>query len=294
MDKVKFLLFFVVFTYANTNILSQTNNNQNCFISILDFGAKMDGVHDDSKAIMSSLDQLDYAFIPAGKQGARIEQTIVLKGNQSLYGISRASRIVSYVPTGQFAIRAQFVHFVESVLIKDLTIDVQTKDSNGIQAYETRNVYIDNIAVLGNRKCNIGVQFNGGSENGSAWNQMYRYTITRCTLGLELTSNTKNYWCNRNYIGHGVIQSCQTGVRLYRTDTNTILSCPQDCPVGIVLEKSRLNTINTFIENSKTHSILLDDKSNFNTISGQFVIDTYKDSGKSNLINLNRPKNTPN
>lgn len=273
--------------------ISQTNSNQNCFVSILDFGAKMDGVSDDTEAIQSSLKTVGYAFIPASEIGARVESTIVLQPNQNIFGVSRASIIKSYVPAQTFTIRAEQVTNIESVHIKDLSIDIQTRDANGIQAFETRNVYIDNVLIQGNRRANIGIQLNGGSENGSAWNQITRYTITKCNIGLELTSNTKNNFCNRNYIGFGLIQSCQIGVRMYRASTNTILSCPQGCPIGMKLEKARLNTIDTYIENSETNSIILDDKSNFNTISGQWKIDKYKDLGKSNLINLNRPKNQP-
>ncbi|MEP2937369.1 MAG: hypothetical protein ABJM06_03165 [Gilvibacter sp.] len=278
---------------ATTSVHSQNSSNQNCFISIMDFGAQMNGTHDDSDAIRSSLKAVGYAYIPAGENGARVESTIVVGPNQNIFGTSRASFIKSYVPAGTFTIRAEGITNLESVHIKDLSIDVQVEDANGIQIYESRNVYIDNVVVLGNRKCNTGIQINGGSEKGAAWNQITRYTITRCKLGLELTSNTVNNFCNRNYVGFGLIQSCTVGVRLYRSSTNTILSCPQGCPTGISLEKARLNTIDTYIENSNKNSIIIDSNSNFNTISGQWKVDKYIDKGKSNLINLNRPKNQP-
>ena len=290
LDKFFFIVVFVL-NFNSMSLFAQNNSKANCFITILDYGAKMDGVSDDSGAIMASLNELGYAYIPISENGARVERTIILKSNQNIYGLSRASVIKSYVPKGNYTIRAEYIAFTESAQIKDLSISIEVEGANGIQAFETRNVYIDNVAILGNHKCGTGIQLDGGTENGSAWNQITRYTVTRCKLGIELTSETKNNWCNRNYIGFGVVQSCETGVRLYRASTNTILACPQGCPTGIAMEKARLNTIDTFIENSNKNSIIIDAKSSYNTISGQWKIDKYEDSGKSNLINLNRPKN---
>lgn len=289
--RIKSILTFGIMLILIGVVNAQSSSSQNCFISIMDYGAFMDGEQDDSPAIMASIKDLGYAYIPINEHGARVNQTIVLGSNQNLFGQSRASVIKSYVPKGTFAISAQDVNFRASSQIKDITIDVQVEGSSGIQAYETRNVYIDNVAILGNFKCDIGIQLNGGKNKGSAWNQITRYTITRCEIGFDLTSQTKNYWCNRNYIGFGVVQSTQTAVRMYRTSTNTILTCPQDCPIGFDLRSSELNTIESIIENSKTNSIKIDSKSEFNNITGQFRFQNVEDKGNKNEINLLRQRN---
>jgi len=286
-NKPFYIVLFLLNITITNNSFSQVNNSQNCFISILDFGAKMDGVTDDTEAITNSLDSLNYAYIPEGEHGARIEKSIILKGNQSLYGANRSSFIKSFVPKGAYAIVVKQVSFTASVFIKDISIQVKTEGSNGIQAYETRNVYIDNVAVLGNKKCDVGIQLNGGDKKGSAWNQINRYTVIHCKTGIELTSNTKLNWSNRNYIGFGVVQSCETAVKLYRADTNTLLASPQDCIIGYDLIQSKSNIIESIVENAEKNSIRISKGSNRNLIRGSLNINKIENHGKYNFFTIN-------
>lgn len=283
----------VIILLITTTFQAQTSNDHTGYKSIIDFGARMDGTTDDSGAIERSLKELNYAYIPVSENGARINKTIIIKENQNIFGLTRSSKIVSHVPSGDYAIRAEYVTPAAAVHIKDLTVDVRTKGSNGIQAFETRNVYIDNVAVLGNKLAGVGIQLDGGKEYGSAWNQVTRYTVIRCNIGIELTSQTMVNFCNRNFVGFGVVQSCQIGVRLYKASTNVVKACPQGSPRGYVLESAKYNTIETFIENSGTNSMDIDEKSTFNTISGAFKIQNYLDKGRGNRLLVGSPKDQP-
>lgn len=263
---------------------------QNCIISIMDYGAKMDGKSDDTNAIMTSLIELNYAYIPMSKNGAIVKKTIQLKPFQSIYGANRGSVIKSHVPSGDFTIVASDIGFLEDASVNNITIDIKSKGANGINILRSRNVFIDNICIKGNKNAAIGIQIDGGVEKGSAWNQIDKYTITRCEIGLQLTSNTPKNFCNRNYIGYGIIQSCNTGVRMFRANTNTLFANTQACPTGFLLEKSKSNRINTFIENSKIHSIKTIGNSNNNVITGGMNVKNIDDSSKKNQFNLTLAK----
>lgn len=284
-------VFCTLLFFANScGVISQSTSSKSCLISILDYGAKMDGKSDDSKAIKASLEDLDYAFIPSNEHGATITQSIYLEAFQKIYGAGRASKIISKVSKNEYAIVVSDIKFTEDAQIENLTISVMSQGSNGINILRSRNVFVDNIFIQGNNKCDVGFQIDGGTEKGSAWNQLNKYTITRCNIGINLTSNTPKNFCNRNFIGYGIVQSSNIGVRLYRSNTNTSFANTQACLIGYEFEKSKSNRVNTFIENSKTNSVILKDYSTNNVITGGLNIDTIINESNNNLFNLTAAK----
>lgn len=288
--KLRYTLTVLLVFVGSLVVFGQSVNNQNCFLSILDFGAKMDGQSDDTKAIMSSLDSLNYAYIPMNEHGAKVTSTIHLKPFQVIFGMGRGSVINSYVPAGHFTILVADVSFVQDARIENLTLQIRQDDANGIGILRSRNVFVDNIFVSGNNKCNIGFQIDGGTEKGSAWNQLDRFTIGRCKIGINLTSDTPLNFCNRNFIGYGIVQSCETGINLYRANTNTINANTQGCPTGIHLNSSKSNRIVTVIENSTKNSVVVLNNSNNNVISGAMNIKRILNQSKNNSFNLSTGK----
>ncbi len=286
--EILFLFFIVSITFSNFAQKQQIFSD--CVLSIKDYGAVMDGKSDDYDAVMASLDDLNYAFIPLGDKGVKISKTIKLKPYQRIYGVGRGSKIMSEVPKGQFAILVEDVGFVKDAFIENISIIIESEDSNGVGILRSRNVFIDNIFINGNNKGNIGVQIDGGSEKGSAWNQVDKYTILKCKIGIELTSNTKLNFCNRNYIGYGVVQSCGIAVNMYKANTNTIHANPQGCPIGYKLKNSKFNRIHGIIENSKTKAISINKNSNNNIFSVGVNINKIEDTGKDNIFNLSASK----
>jgi hypothetical protein len=279
----KFFLFllcsFCVFTI-----------NAKDFISIEDFGAKMDGITDDSHAIQKSLKELNYAYIPQNPLGVKINKTIVIKGNQKLFGLTRGSKIISYVAENQYAIIIEEVTFGESAEISDLSIEIKNKNTSGIQIINSRNAFIDNIFIDGKGNGRIGIQINGGTSVGSAWNQVSRYTILKCDVGIEIISRTKLNWSNRNNIDFGVVQSCRVGLRLDKANTNRLLVNPQGCDIGFQVIASHYNRFESFEENSSQISVEIDKSSRQNIFSGEFSPAKIIDKGSGNTFQLNSKK----
>lgn len=288
VKRTYYLQIFVLFFSLGS--LAQTRSDAHCFQTIMDFGAIIDGKTDCSKAIQESLDQNDYAYIPRSKEGAAIYKTIKLKPYQKLFGEGRASRLISHVPQGEYAILASDVGFAADVKIESLSLIIDSDNSNGIHVLRSRNVFIDNIFVSGRSKGNIGIHIDGGEEKGSAWNQISRYTILKCKIGIEVSSKTRLNWSNRNLVGYGVVQNCDIGVRLSRANTNTINANPQGCPIGFQLENSKSNRINAIIENSETSAVMTNKSSNNNIFSVGLNINKVNDEGKHNIFNLTGSK----
>ncbi len=278
------ILFLLITVSINAQNITST-----CLLSIKDYGAKLDGVNDDSNAIMSSLLDLGYAFIPSKGEGALIKKTIVLKNGEKLFGASRASKIISSVPAGSAAIKIADIPFSGDALVHDISIDVKTT-SIGIQVLRSRNVFIENIFINGNNKCTQGVLIDGGKEKGSAWNQLIKYTILKCDVGLEITSKTKRNWSNRNYVGFGVIQSCKIAVMLDRANTNKIEANPQGCGVAFQLINAHHNRFDSFTENSDSYDINVDKISRQNTFVGEFSPSKIQDKGKDNNFSLSKKR----
>jgi len=281
-----YLHFFILIISLGS--FAQNRSDAHCFQTIEDFGANLDGKTDCSKAIQESLDQNDYAYIPRSKEGAAIYRTINLKPYQKLFGEGRASRIVSHLPQGEFAILTNDVGFGADVKIEDLSLIINSDNSNGIHILRSRNVLVDNVFINGKSAGNIGIHIDGGEEKGSAWNQITRYTILKCKIGIEVSSKTRLNWSNRNFVGYGVVQNCDIGVKLSRANTNTINANPQGCPVGFKLENAKFNRFNSIIENSKTSAILTNKHSNNNIFSVSVNTSKVKDEGKNNTFNLTR------
>src|SRR5690606_3630272 len=126
----------------------------------------------------------------------------------------------------------------ENAEISNLSIEIEKKNTSGIQIINSRNAFIDNIFINGKGNGKIGIQINGGSFAGSAWNQVSKYTILNCDVGIEIISRTKLNWSNRNNIDFGVVQSCRVGLRLDRANTNRLLVNPQGCEIGFQDRKS--------------------------------------------------------
>ncbi len=284
-NKFMWRILFLFFTIT----LSAQSSTNTCLLSIKDYGAKLDGTTDDSKAIMSSLADLGYAFIPNDNEGAVIKKTIILSNGQKIFGSSRASKIISRVNPGNAAIKINDIPFSGDALINDLTLDIKT-NSIGIHIVESRNVFVENIFINGNNKCTQGVIIDGGLEKGSAWNQMIKYTILRCDVGLEISSRTKRNWSNRNYIGFGIIQSCKVAVKLDRANTNKIEANPQGSGVAFQLINSHHNRFESFTENSSSFDIEIDSICRQNTFVGEFSPSKISDKGKDNNFSLSKKR----
>lgn len=278
-----------IFFLVNIVLFAQKSVNTTCFQSIQDFGAVMDGETDDSRAIVSSLEQLGYAYIPKTDKGIAISKEIELVNGQKVFGAGRSSKIVSNVPNGRAAFKISSVPFSGDAIIENLSLEIGTL-SVAIHILESRGAFIDNIFINGKKKCTVGILIDGGSKLGSAWNQISRYTILHCKVGIHLTSSTKRNWCNRNFIGFGVVQSCDTAVKLERANTNKIEANPQGCGLAFQIINSHHNRIESFTENSDTFDINVDKPSRQNTFVGEFSPSKILDLGKDNLFSLSRKR----
>jgi len=285
----KKLIIFIVLINC-TFLKAQVNDVSLCVKSIEFFGAKLDGITDDSFAISESLKELNYAYIPHTKNGVRVDSEISIKNYQKVYGEGRGSKIISYVPKGKFAFSVESIPFIGGAEIYDLSIIIKSEESSGIKIFESRNVFISNIFINGNNIADIGIKIDGGNKKGSAWNQIDKYTILKCTTGIYLTSSTKNNWSNRNYIGFGVTQSCGTGVILNKANTNRILANPQGCEIGFLFLNSKFNRVDSFEENSSKYAIQLDYFSRNNVFSGEYSVAKIVDNGKYNKFDLSELK----
>lgn len=278
------IMFFLCLEILNAQ------NAEDCFVSIEQFGAKLDGKTNDALAIQKSLEELNYAYIPITKEGVRIDETIRLQGNQKIFGLTRGSLLLSYVKPLDYAILVENVKFGDNASIENIKIDIFTKGSGGIKIFESRNVILSNLSISGNKIASTGITIDGGNDSGSAWNQINTYTIYNCKIGIELTSSTSKNWCNRNNIDFGVVQSCETGVKLNKANTNRILTNPQGCKTGFDLQNSHYNVIESFEENSELLSLVIDSKSRQNTFYGEYSIHKIQDLGKENQFILNKRK----
>lgn len=268
----------------------EMNQNVNHHKTIIDFGAKLDGLTDDSQAIMRSLDELGYAYLPHSKEGIRIDKTIYIKDGQKVEGERRSVRVISGVKTDEYTFKISNIPFSGSAYLQNFTLSFLNRGANGIHVIDSRQAHILDFTILGKKKCDIGILVEG-KVKGSAWNVIDRYSISSTlSAAIKLESSTKKPWVNRNYIGYGVAQSCGIGLWIDRGGTNTSLMNPQNCDIGILIDlNSNSNRIETFMESCDV-SVEIRGKSRNNMISGNLNTKKVKGKGTNTVWRLPNPK----
>lgn len=275
---------------ASKQMINKEQVNKYSHKTVADFGARLDGVTDDSRAIQASLENTGYAYIPYTKEGIRIDKTIHIKNGQRVEGATRGVNIISGIKKGEYTFIIANIPFNGSAYLQNFSLSFVNTGANGIKITESRFANILDFSIVGKKKCGIGIYIEG-IEKGSAWNIIDRYSISSCTVAaIKLESFNKNPFVNRNYIGFGVAQSCEIGLWIKRGGTNTSLINPQNCNIGILIdEQSHSNRIDTFMESCDV-SIDIRGASRNNLISGNLSVKKLGAQGKNTVWNLTKPK----
>jgi len=143
-------------TYISDNLNSFENKN-NKITCVKDFGAKGDGITDDSKAIQKAIDTKDSVFFPQGIYN--ISKPLKIKNNKSLLGQNNLSIINANNNTDALHINCS------DAIIKNLQIQNAV---NGIKLFgfskECKKNYIKNIIIT---NVNTGIFIDGNCKNNT-------------------------------------------------------------------------------------------------------------------------------
>lgn len=90
--------------------------------NVKNYGAKGDGVADDTKALQRAIDQNEYVFLPKGYY--RITDTLQLKANTKLIGVAQglSQLLVTQLPDGAFSETADDIPAIDTPDIADASV----------------------------------------------------------------------------------------------------------------------------------------------------------------------------
>lgn len=225
--------FVLLFSFASpipAKAISQVLSQHQIF-NVSDFGAKGDGLTDDSAAINSAINHASTSVdgtVSFSSKTYLIKSPIYLLSNVSLKGINKNSSIIKCGNTGLFMI--YFKTNVSNCEISNLTIDgANYNDAYGILiAYNgNNNITIDND-IIHNFKGNcVGMRVIGNSKNITVSN------VTVNNIGDNTISNT-GYYGIGIYIGMGVSNVTVQNSELFNTwGSSAILMNPPDTNINI-------------------------------------------------------------
>ena len=171
----------VAFTPAGTGAVSTTTQSKlRDFVSVKDFGAKGDGVTDDTAAIINAQQASRLVYFPSGTY---LTDTIRLNSSTDgavLYG-NGFGTIIKPKATASYGIQIEGTSGVSNITnfkISDIKIDMSLMaNTSGVSAIYQRNSYggsVDNITVTGFGSTNKSLILKDGS---------YTTQYSNCTFG---------------------------------------------------------------------------------------------------------------
>lgn len=154
-------------------------NRSTDFVSVRDFGARGDGVTDDTAAIQAAINASESVYFPAGTYMCA---NILMKSNLRLYGESHAAVLKLLPNATTYSINGSVADgagvYAANVICSTLTYTggayydagVRAKDPNN-STYIFENVVIENLTIDGNKANNqVGDTGNNASAMGACVN----------------------------------------------------------------------------------------------------------------------------
>ena len=169
--------------FINANLVAELINNGT--VNVKQFGAKGDGVTDDSSAFSNMLSICNYIYIPNGTYS--LSESIILTTKQTVYGEDMYNTILVY--TGS---------------------DSLIKNTGG---QHDKNIEIHDLTIQGTNRSGNGIYFSQNDFDGSTWHRIYNLYILYCNYGIYLNKNL-----NETSIINIVTRECNYGIYLNRVD----------------------------------------------------------------------------
>lgn len=169
-------------------------------VSVKEYGAKGDGVTDDTTAIQNAVNENRCIYFPKGNY--IITSTIDVKTKTTVKGESRNNTIISKTSNGSdpYGINAVFnilkdnaANTCDNVFISDITIDGDEKTDYGIYyGYGTGETGCDSLYI---KKCTYGIYLNVG-----CWQSFFTNILAQlCTWGYYFKSAGTSTFINTFY-----------------------------------------------------------------------------------------------
>lgn len=258
------------------------------------FGAKGDGIADDTAAIQAAINMTNAAYVPSGTYV--VSSTLTLQSNTVIKSESYINTIFDF--DGLFASSNFLVYgaSTDNVTIEGITIDggLTAFNNDGQDKY---GIYISNSSNCSIKKCKVtgterGIIFGVGTTDS---------TISECIaidnwyagFGTYATStnparrvNIINNVAYMSSIQSPLVDYCQTGINFEETYDSAVRGnkCFH-CSQGIRIENSCDNEVsyNVCYEN-KTSGISLYNSAQRNSVSGNSCFDNNTDNHNDVLI----------
>ena len=161
--------------------ISKSMLSVNLIPSVNDYGAKGDGVTDDTAAFIAFLADVQVGFVPPGNY--KLTGQIKPRSDQYIYGCGKASRLIYAGPnSGTFI----FFDAVSRSSLKELQIQIPYADYTSVSGITASNCSEIEIE---------GIRFNGGIfTNTSA---QIQYAVTSTGGSLNFNAVTTVGWIDR-------------------------------------------------------------------------------------------------
>jgi hypothetical protein len=262
--------------------------------NVFRYGATGDGSTDDQDSFAKALSSGHEVRIPVPPSKYIINSGLTITDGTNIHGDSRDIVIRYGGSAATYLFTCTQATLDKGVNIDNLTLEPATNAVNGFKFIECRNVHLSRFNIIDDPDSAnvfaIGVLFDDDAgtspQVGSAWNWINDYFIQDCSdAGIRLDTQGTAIWCNRNYIGYGLLQNCGIGLDIDRGQTNICMGvCPQSCTTGVRL---RADADFTFLlgyeEASDTNSLIIDANCTDCTIMGNWTVADISDSGTDTI-----------
>ena len=174
------------------------------------FGAKGDGVTDDTKAVQQCMDNCDNIVIPMGT--FVLSNVLNVKSSTVIKGVSLTNTILQ----SKYGVFTTYFDGVrhDNILIENLTLNGVDKSNNSIGIYIESSFSTINKIV--SKNFYYGIRYNQGWTNN-----IYNCHITNCYNGMELWEATNNVTVTGCEINHNDAY----GIRMQGCRNNRIINC---------------------------------------------------------------------